>query len=280
MLVHVRKHQRPQFACDQCQKFFTSDFNLRKHQRVHHEIASSPKQRRVSKSIKPSHSKPVLNVFTSVFFRPQEEDVYDVNRFQQAVQSEVHSLILDLIHSQGPHKWYLVLKVQFEKTSVDGEEESIDAYFKSHMYTQLSAENLKENYETAFSKILKSIKEYIKKGSGWRLSKIHHLENCIAKYHPLHGSSYIPLPEKWVKKKAILNVQNFEDTKCLVWCLLAHKMNLHWNVKPERVTHYQSHEKEILMGNVENPVCWRKIPIIENLNQLRINLFILESDEV
>ena len=40
----------------------------------------------------------------------------------------------------------------------------------------------------------------------------------IAKYEPLKGSSYIPLPEVLAHKKAIINVKN-QDQECLRWAL-------------------------------------------------------------
>ena len=40
----------------------------------------------------------------------------------------------------------------------------------------------------------------------------------IAKYEPLKGSSYIPLPEVLAHKKAIINVKN-RGQECLRWAL-------------------------------------------------------------
>ena len=35
----------------------------------------------------------------------------------------------------------------------------------------------------------------------------------------MRGSSYIPLPDWIMRKKAIINIQN-EDKKCFIWCIL------------------------------------------------------------
>ncbi|GBO38079.1 hypothetical protein AVEN_219028-1 [Araneus ventricosus] len=66
--------------------------------------------------------------------------------------------------------------------------------------------------------------------------------------------------------------------KCFVWSVLAalHPVELH----PERVSHYFSLEQERLSGNVTCPVQPCKIPIIDKLNNLRINVFGCEDEKV
>ncbi|KFM62508.1 hypothetical protein X975_05381, partial [Stegodyphus mimosarum] len=80
--------------------------------------------------------------------------------------------------------------------------------------------------EEAFEKIKNNFEEFLKNGSGWVLEKIKKFELNVARYELFPGSSYIPLPKKLADKKAILNIQNYEDDKCFVWCLIAHKMNI------------------------------------------------------
>ena len=52
--------------------------------------------------------------------------------------------------------------------------------------------------------------------SGWNLKVIEDLTIHAGEYHPLMGSSYIPLPKEILLKKAVVNVQN-EDNKCFIW---------------------------------------------------------------
>lgn len=80
--------------------------------------------------------------------------------------------------------------------------------------------------------------EFVQRECGWKLKKIHHLELCITKYHPLAASSYIALPQKLCDKKAVLSIKN-EDNKCFVWCLLTLKLNLDLTKHPEQVANYQ-----------------------------------------
>ncbi|GBN89688.1 hypothetical protein AVEN_104941-1 [Araneus ventricosus] len=96
-------------------------------------------------------------------------------------------------------------------------------------------------------------------------------------YHPLAPSSYIALPHKLAAKKALINIKN-TDQKCFVWSVL---VALHLVEKnADRVSHYASMDQELRLGNVMCPVQPCKVPIIENLNNLRINVFGYEDEEV
>ena len=54
--------------------------------------------------------------------------------------------------------------------------------------------------------------KFTNKASGLEIDHCVKIYLNIAKYEPLQGSSYIPLP------KAIINVQN-DDDRCLEWAL-------------------------------------------------------------
>jgi hypothetical protein len=47
-----------------------------------------------------------------------------------------------------------------------------------------------------------------------------HLDIHIDKYHPIKGSSYIPLPKNLADKKAIINMEN-KDNECFKWSVTA-----------------------------------------------------------
>ena len=276
MIAHRRIHERPGIPCTECSESFSSLFNLNQHKRTQHQNPPIIKKR---KSVQPRRSR-ALNVFSSTYFHPEEESSVDISIFQKSITSKLANTLQSEILEQGAIKWYTVLKILFEKKTVNGDIETIDGYFKSNVKTQLSNQLLEENIEEAFTKMKKSVEEFLQRGSGWTIKEIRHLELCCAKYHPLRASSFIQLPKELLAKKAILNIQNFEDNKCLIWCLLAHKMQITRTEEPQRVSHYKPHEDEIQMGNVKCPVAWQDIPLIEKLNNLRINVFIYQEKEV
>ncbi|XP_054720676.1 uncharacterized protein LOC129230303 [Uloborus diversus] len=170
------------------------------------------------------------------------------------------------------------MKAQLSRRMENGERQIITHYFGSVSQIELVEHTIPEHLEEAFTKVESTFEAFLKLGSGWTLDHVIHVEVTAAKYAPLAGRSYIPLTSKMQAKKAVLNIQN-EDNKCLVWCLLAHKMNISREDQPHRVSHYTQHECSIKMEGVEFPVPLTKIPAVEKMNDLRINVFGCEEEE-
>ncbi|XP_021351034.1 uncharacterized protein LOC110448879 [Mizuhopecten yessoensis] len=118
-------------------------------------------------------------------------------------------------------------------------------------------------------KIQNSFTEYQRQGSNWTLDKVIQIQIHFAKYKPLKGSSYIPLPIKLRSKHAIINVQN-KDKKCFMWSILA---ALH-PVKrdSQRVTKYIDHRHELNFDGISFPVKVADINKFETQNKITVNV--------
>ena len=64
------------------------------------------------------------------------------------------------------------------------------------------------------------IEAWSERASGWIMDKISEAFINVARYQPMRGGSYMPLPKKLQNKKAIINVQN-RDNCCLRWAIRA-----------------------------------------------------------
>ena len=64
------------------------------------------------------------------------------------------------------------------------------------------------------------IEAWSERGSGWIMDKILEAYVNVARYQPMRGGSYMPLPKKLQNKKAIINVQN-RDNECIRWAIRA-----------------------------------------------------------
>jgi hypothetical protein len=126
--------------------------------------------------------------------------------------------------------------------------------------------------------LLSKFDDFNRHGSGWQLGPI---KNCIlstAKYRPLVGSSYIPIPSKIVNKHAIVNVKNFNDNLCFVWFVLAHLHPAKHN--PDRMTKYEQYIDEINVTGLEFPLSVKHIPKFESLNPtIRITVLTFDEDD-
>ncbi|GBN22535.1 hypothetical protein AVEN_268168-1, partial [Araneus ventricosus] len=263
------------FVCPTCSKSFAWKKSLVMHMKIH----TGENVKRGAASTPEGNSKRVrreggaLNTFTSTFFQPTENSKKDFLLFFDEITPQLKEKIEEEIEEKGAVKWYGVVKAVFKREREDGGEERVTPYFRSNVQIELVGDTIGDHVPVSFSKILEAVDEFIRRGSGWILDKIVHFELCV-----LRASSYIILPKKLADKKAVLNIQN-EDQKCLVWCLIAHKLNILAH-DSYRVSHYTPNEQEIKLNGVECPVTLNKIPIIERLNNLRINVFGYEENEV
>lgn len=105
------------------------------------------------------------------------------------------------------------------------------------------------------------------------------MEVQTAEYNPLNASSYVPLPTHIAQKKAVLNITN-NDEKCFIWSILASLYPVSRDYHPYRVSNYIQYESELNCQNIEMPVSLADVPKFEKQNNISINVFGLEKDEV
>ncbi|GFW29962.1 uncharacterized protein TNCV_5000021 [Trichonephila clavipes] len=108
--------------------------------------------------------------------------------------------------------------------------------------------------------VITSCNEFENRGSGWEFQDVLKNELKIAIYKPLAAASYIPLPPKLIKKKAILNIRN-EDQHCFLWCVLAHLHPAQANAN--RVSTYLKFQNELCTKNLTFPTPLNQIECFE-----------------
>ena len=114
--------------------------------------------------------------------------------------------------------------------------------------------------------------KFQRRKSNWRFEEILKLELHLVEFTPLKGNSWIRLPEKIVKKKAVINMKN-EDDECFKWCVVR-AMNSVEN-HPERITHnLRKQAEELNWKGIEFPMKVDKIKKFEK-NNLKISIHVL-----
>ena len=91
--------------------------------------------------------------------------------------------------------------------------EQDDAYFHSETHINLEKTDVKVILSQMLREILIKLVDYPKKGTGWYFKEVISFEIHVVDYKPIKGSSYIPLPNFLMRKKAIINMEN-KDDKC------------------------------------------------------------------
>ena len=89
------------------------------------------------------------------------------------------------------------------------------------------------------------------------------LEIHTPEFDPMKGSSYIPLPDWILNKKAIVNIQN-KDEKCFLWCVLRY---LHPKEDNDtRLTDLKKYEFSLKTEGINFPMKLKHISKFEKLN--------------
>ena len=137
------------------------------------------------------------------------------------------------------------------------------AYFNSEVHINLESSDVKEILTEVIRSIIEKIEVYQKNGSGWYFKEIVHLEIHTADYNPVRGTSYIPLPDWIMRKKAIVSIRN-KDEKCFLWCVLRY---LHPRDKNDfRLTDLRQYENSLNTKGIAFPVGVKDISKFEKLN--------------
>lgn len=89
------------------------------------------------------------------------------------------------------------------------------AYFHSETHINLESTDKKKSLANIIYEIITKIDKYQLKGSDWYFKRVIRLEIHTVEYKPMNGSSYIPLSDFILRKKAIVNIQN-KNEKCLI----------------------------------------------------------------
>ena len=138
------------------------------------------------------------------------------------------------------------------------------AYFHSDTYINLESTDVKDLLGKIVKGVIEKINIYQQNGSGWYFKEVIQLEIHTVEFKPLRGSSYIPLPDWIMRKKAIVSIRN-KDSKCFLWSILRY---LHPREKNDsRLKDLEQYENELIIPKgFKFPVKVGDITKFENAN--------------
>ena len=205
-----------------------------------------------------------------------------INRQDPLIQLQntrllIKNNLLKVLKEMKGLKFNEVLKITFEKQKGD---ELIEEkpYFITKKQTLTNEVEITNFLETTQQEIVNKIERWISKGSAWIIKSVDgHFIN-VAKYRPLKGSTYIPLPEELRHPaKGIINIKNNDD-ECFRWCHIRHI--LPQNKDPQRIKKCDKKYVEKLdYSGIEFPVSVKQYNKIEKQNNIRVNVFGYEEKQ-
>ena len=206
---------------------------------------------------------------------PSDHDyAKDAKILFDGTQKILKDKLIDELKELKGVKFQLALEAELIEQNSNGEDVIAISRFNDKIMAFIDETQIDDEIKEAKYEILKRIENFMREGSGCIFERVLRLYLNIARYQPIHGSSYIDLPQKIKRKQAIINVKN-TDNKCFQWAILAalHPVKVH----AERVGNYIKFEKELDFDGIEFPVTIDKISRFEKRNNIAVSVFGLEN---
>lgn len=208
-----------------------------------------------------------LGNFTNLY-EVTPDGVYDPYSFLIASREKIIGKIQENGNSKAMIHLILIMKKINPATGVVTEKEG---HFWSKSEVILAGSNLEETYNMMMAKVLDSVSKYQKEGSGWTVGSVVSLQLHLTKYLPLKGSSYVDLPKPLMEKKAIVNVQN-KDQSCFKWSVT--RALFPCKHHQERITKdLKSDSEKLDWSGIRFPTEMKDVDRFESLNKVSINVF-------
>ena len=173
------------------------------------------------------------------------------------------------------------VRIQFHVDAVlvrqqsDGAVSRITAFFHTPSVVVNAGQPI--DFNNIIVSLNNSLEQFNTRGSGFVLDHIERLVMSVIRYRPLHGSTYIPTPRFLTLKHCIVNVENFNDSKCFTWSVLSALYPP--KINKQRVTNYLRYESTLNMTGINYPVETKQIPLFEKQNtSISVNVLSFESE--
>ena len=209
---------------------------------------------------------------------PNNKDLFV---FARETKEKFTDLVENEIQKLKSVKVSFGLQVEFS-IERDGGTQYMEHYFREnepHVFNRNDEDQIKTEFDGFVERIKGEIESWSERGSGWVLERIMTAYVNVARYQPLRGGTYSPLPANLEKKKAIINVQN-RDNECLKWALRAALFPPQDGKNPQRPSKYPVNDG-INYEGIDFPTPVKQIDKLEAQNKnLAINVFGWENNRV
>ena len=154
---------------------------------------------------------------------------------------------------------------------VRDEVEQVSLAFNSRMMTVYSLDDKNEIVTAMIKHMAQQIENPALRNSKFVFDRVLHMDIDFHRLNLMRGSSYIPLPDWLMKKKAIINPKN-SAMECFKWSVIAAMKWEEIGNNPERVSKLRRYERELDWGDLEFPVSFRDINKFERNNEIGVNI--------
>ena len=115
--------------------------------------------------------------------------------------------------------------------------------------------------------------------SRFRFDEVLSLDTNFHRLNLMRGSSYLPLPDWLLRKKAIISPNN-DDKECFKWVIIVALEFLNIKSHPERISNLTKFSNNYSWSGLEFPVSIKDIRIFERNNEILVNVLVIEGKDI
>ena len=184
--------------------------------------------------------------------------------------AEIVSQLKEFLRNHGNIKVRMILISEMEQQIIEKSKgkskinfSQDKTYFQSETHINLEKTDVKVILSRMLREIMEKLVDYQRNGSGWYFKEVISFEIHTVDYKPIKGSSYIPLSDFLLRKKAIINMEN-KDDKCFLWCVLRYLHPVQKNAS--RINDLREYENDLNFKGIDFPIRVKDIQKFENQN--------------
>ena len=191
--------------------------------------------------------------------------------------SRIRRFLIDTLKKESRTGAVRAQTMTWIRFSQDGE--LVKLVFNSRM---LNVYNL-SNMDEIVDEMIKHMKEQIKNpallNSRFVFNEVLYIDVDFHQLNLTTGSSYLPLPDWLMKKKATINPCN-EDQECFKWAVIAASRWEDIDNNPQRISKLARFQSDFDWSGIRFPVSVKDIKKFEIKNQISINLLLIEDRQI
>ena len=157
--------------------------------------------------------------------------------------------------------------------------EMVDLAFNSRMMTVYNLNDKNEIVTAMIEHMAQQIENPALRNSKFVFDRILRMDIDFHRLNLTRGSSYIPLPDWLMKKKAIINPRN-SDMECFKWAIIVAMKWEEIGNNPERISKLKRYENEFNLEEIEYPVSFKDINKFEKNNEISVNILAIENRKI
>jgi len=193
------------------------------------------------------------------YFRKNVDNVASYRAFLNSIESELIAKLRECVRI-NPIKYNLKLEATYVVPNLHNSAQN--RAFKTSARELYGHSNVERLVDRDFAALQAEEDCYAGKYSGFSLSCIDGLLLGVYEYTPMGGSSYLPLPESILNRKAVVNPQNI-DRQCFKWAILAKHV---FNDRTRVGTNYSREEHRYDFSVLSTPTPVSEIKVFEKSN--------------